>query len=372
MLIRSKEDNSDSEQDPSFPSPITGTPGSVLPTSADVHLYIDPSTYSSSKPVLYADCEGLEGGTQLPIGAVEKVLSQHEDETYARWAPGRKTRLNWATTPETNKREYIVGQLYPRILYTFSDVVVFVLQNAKTFESKALRSLLEWGVASLDKSVNQPALPHAIIALNNTDTRLDIRGWDVKTATQTLLDSAKHGLDDQFGEPYFCQLADQWRQRGRSIKNIYDLLRCYYSTFRVVPIPAKGRYQLLNDQVEQLHASITSALELSFKAKQRARMLSDSDELNTYFQSAFEHFALRQGLRIPFNFVEVSLKMNPIPQNFAEHILQLATMTKLRSPGRTSEWIFGRLSVMVASSIILDCVRYRKGQWTDAAMNPVA
>ncbi|KAF1965009.1 FabD/lysophospholipase-like protein [Bimuria novae-zelandiae CBS 107.79] len=358
MLIQLKEDTEMDESGPSFPSPIVGAPGSKLPTSADVHLYADPSTYRSSKPILYADCEGLEGGSKLPVGAVENILSQHKSIPYARWTPGRKTRLEWAKSPETNKREFVVGQLYPRILYTFSSVVVFVLQNAKTFESTALRLLLEWGAASLERSVNQPALPHAIIALNSTDTGLRDSEWVSKNARQSLLDSAKDCLDL---DPYFSELARQWRQKGKQIRQPSDLLHCYYSTFQVVPIPVKGRYQLLNDQIEVLHASINSALQLSFKAKQRARMLSDSDELNIYFQSAFEHFSHRQGLNTPFNFVEVSLKVNPIPNNFAEHLLQLAVVVKTRWSRRESEWIFERLSDMVASSVMLDCVRHRKG-----------
>ena len=77
------KENIKAGDEPSFPSPIFGIPGSKLPTSADMHLYVDPNTYQSNKPILDADFEGLEGGSKLPVGAVENILSQHMDTPYA-------------------------------------------------------------------------------------------------------------------------------------------------------------------------------------------------------------------------------------------------------------------------------------------------
>jgi hypothetical protein len=39
--------------------------------------------------------------------------------------------ITWATTSEKQTREFAVTQLYPRLLYTFSDVVVFALKNPR-------------------------------------------------------------------------------------------------------------------------------------------------------------------------------------------------------------------------------------------------
>lgn len=82
-----------------YPSPATSSNNGRLPTTKDVHLYADPKTYNTQTPVLYADCEGLNSG--------------------------------WAVTSETKKRDDAVMRLYPRVLYTFSDVVVFVLRNPR-------------------------------------------------------------------------------------------------------------------------------------------------------------------------------------------------------------------------------------------------
>jgi hypothetical protein len=129
-----------------FPSPVTGSINDNIPTSGDVHLYSDPATYYTATPMLYADCEGLDGGENVPRGArykhrddaappTARPSSSRNDPTFRKKlrkvAHSSQRDITWATTPETRKREYAVTQLYPRLLYTFSDVVVFVLRNPK-------------------------------------------------------------------------------------------------------------------------------------------------------------------------------------------------------------------------------------------------
>ena len=100
------------------------------PTSADVHLYADRSAFSSVRPLLYADCEGMEAGEAIP-----RAMPKRRPRGAA--LPGGKRReIEWAKTTDPAKaylrrRSYAVEQLYPRILYAFSDVIVFVLRNVK-------------------------------------------------------------------------------------------------------------------------------------------------------------------------------------------------------------------------------------------------
>lgn len=131
--------------------PVVGRGVSEMPTSADVHLYADPKTCSSTRPILYADCEGFEGGTRDPVAsdAVTKEpkrpkqdVSQSQATAGASknamrsLARGTKRALKWAqrNNPDyekTSKRSYAVSEMYPRIFYAFSDVIVFVLTNPK-------------------------------------------------------------------------------------------------------------------------------------------------------------------------------------------------------------------------------------------------
>jgi hypothetical protein len=214
--------------------------------------------------------------------------------------------------------------------------------------------LLGWASSSMEKSLNQPTLPHAIIALNATDIGVDEREWDVEHATERLLSTVAGSIHR---DAKYKEYADFWTGRGRDIRTMKDLLLCYYSSIRVVRIPKKGgRYMLIDEQVSRLHQEITTSCSRSYYSKRRARMLSNSDELHVYLQSAFDHFS--QNLERPFNFIEVAIKNNPIPLDFGGNILKLAVALKDRGLFESGPRIFRELSTMVASCIVLDCVRH--------------
>lgn len=176
--------------------------------SGEVHLYWDPCSFNSNRPLLYADCEGLGGGSREPMAArataiKEKrenhkrrpqsdawqssvphtdnntrrgsnfkaspfssmspsntpmppaspglqVLSEfitptpmpsyspHSPTTETGWKSvsnktyrGTTREITWACDKEKRSRQFVVENLYPRLLYTFSDIVVLVMRNAK-------------------------------------------------------------------------------------------------------------------------------------------------------------------------------------------------------------------------------------------------
>lgn len=118
-----------------YSSPVVGPRGAHLPTSEDVHLYMDPRTANLQGPVLYADCEGLEGGEREPLGAKFRKKRHRDIEAKEKALKNNKViserELIWANGPLERSREFAVTNLYPRLLYTFSDVIVFVLRNPR-------------------------------------------------------------------------------------------------------------------------------------------------------------------------------------------------------------------------------------------------
>ncbi|TKA70619.1 hypothetical protein B0A55_07579 [Friedmanniomyces simplex] len=373
MLVNHDVDGVDLGNRALFPSPVVGSVvNDTLPTSGDVHLYADPATHAEQLPMLFADCEGFEGGERTPLGARSRRRARSDPtrEDFAKPGNVHSRPIEWANTEATRQREFAVTALYPRLLYTFSDCVVFVLRNAKTFQSAVLTKLLDWGVAALEKSINQPALPHCVVALNGTDPGVDEREWDINFATQSLLSSVKGALDYVEGVPRFRELAEHWRALGKHIYTVEDLILRYYSSFKVIRIPSKPRYMTINEQIGKLHLMIKSNCEESFRAKRRARMLTNADELNVYLQSGFDHFTTH--LNVPFNFMQISLLRNPIPNDFGGHILQLCTTISSQQPnhqpGRVA-WMFEKLSVMLASCVLLDCARFRKGRVDELFLN---
>ncbi len=221
-------------------SPVTSSNQDRIPTTGDVHLYADPSTLHATSPLLFVDCEGLSGGEAAPkqLRQAQDFASSYSAANYSRrYATPRK--IEWAQTPQTQKREYAVSQLYPRILYIFSDVVCFVLRNPRSFESTVLHKLIKWGAASIDKSINQPVLPHCIIVLNATDPNVDEKEFDVVKATQMFLSDISDAIRR---EPVLQQYAQIWHQRGRHLNTTKELLECYYASISIVRVPYKGSY----------------------------------------------------------------------------------------------------------------------------------
>lgn len=74
-----------------------------------------------------------KGGEQAPIAAQCTVTSDHVLlERVDRFTP---KQIEWAESGRQN----VVQRLYPRLLYSFSDTIVFVLDNPKSvacFKSK--------------------------------------------------------------------------------------------------------------------------------------------------------------------------------------------------------------------------------------------
>ncbi|GAW25333.1 putative patatin-like serine protein [Rosellinia necatrix] len=341
-------------------SPVTSSNQDRISTTGDVHLYADPSTLYAASPLLYVDCEGLSGGEAVP-----KQLRQSQDSPSAhaaaanyprRYASPRK--IEWAQTPQTQKREFAVGQLYPRILYTFSDVVIFVLRNPRSFESTVLHRLIKWGAASIDKSINQPVLPHAIIVLNATDTGVDEKEWDVSKATQMLFADISDAIRR---EPVLQQYAQIWNQRGRRVNTTKELLECYYASISVVRVPYKGSYMLMNEQAGKLSDLIKDRCAAAHSKKKQVRMLANTEKLQFYLQAAFDHFT--RDLTTPFDFVKEMLRHSPVSRNFEGNILGLALLIKEHAvhPAirNDAEQIFRAIGPMIASCVMLDAVRQK-------------
>jgi hypothetical protein len=174
----------------------------------------------------------------------------------------------------------------------------------------------------------------------------------VEKATEALLAD----LDEVLDNDNFTEYKEFWKERRKAIRSMKDLLESFYSSVTVVRIPAAPRYMLMKDQLETLHQKITECCEDAYKTRRSVRMLSNANDLHMYLQCAFDHFS--ENLDSPFNFIEVSLRNNPIPLDFGGNILKLALAIKDQAGQSDGRIIFRKLSKMVASCIYLDIVRH--------------
>lgn len=218
------------------------------------------------------------------------------------------------------------------------------------------KSLLKWAAAALEKSSNQPVLPHAIIAVNESPNELPQCHWDTNYVTRWLLDRYRGIIHDNLNfEPY----VQFWRRKGRRVDSLEGLLTMYYSSIIVINIPSIGRPNLISQQVEKLYEEIKMSCKTSRAAKQSVRMLFTADELHPYLVSAFDHFATN--LDEPFDFVQFSFTNSPIPFDFGGSILKLAIKAMERQDNRVPMTdTFRELSYIIASCIMLDTARNRK------------
>ncbi|KAI0122402.1 FabD/lysophospholipase-like protein [Daldinia grandis] len=338
-------------------APVTSSSHDRISTTGDVHLYADPSTLYGSHPLLLVDCEGLSGGEAIPKQLRHQPQGSNAESTSTGADRHYSTRkILWADTPHTQKREFAVSQLYPRILYTFSDVVVFVLRNPRSFESMVLDKLIRWGAASIDKSLNQPILPHAIIVFNATDINVDEREWDITIATKLLMTDINDAVTR---EPALQKHVQTWRRRGKLIRSTKELLECYYASINVIRIPYKGSYMLIDEQVSKLSSLLKDRCKASYLRKREVRMLANTEKLQFYLQAAYDHFT--RDLNMPFDFVKETLRHSPISRNFEGNILNLALAIKRESGNLIlscdTEQIFRAMGPMIASCVMLDAVR---------------
>lgn len=364
------------------PVPVVGSVNHSVPTSGDVHLYSDPRTYFTDFPILYADCEGLAGGEIEPMAAkAKRETNPVSDFGHTRRTGSFQKRLRkkhhssrreitWATTPEKEvvniqSQTCILACSIPFLMCvslclktpgknpSLSYMNLYPSHGNRTIES-VVEQLIVWASTALEKSTNQPVLPHVIIALNATENAIDPQQWDVDFATTDLLNIASKSI---FTKPSFRKYIELWKGK-RDIRNAHDLLCSYYSSVQVVRIPTRGRPQLISEQLGKLYGQIHEDCLESRRGRKIMRMLLDGDELQPYLQYAFDHFS--SDLDMPFDFVKASLLNNPIPRDFGGNILHLAiNIMDIWENKLDGEAIFEELSLMVASCIMVDAARHK-------------
>jgi hypothetical protein len=91
--------------------------------------------------------------------------------------------------------------------------------------------LIEWAEAAIETSSNQPVLPHAIIALNASEHTINPSMWDVFKNTSSILEDLARTVNRN---ATFKKCAQFWRERGKTINSLEQLVLCYYSSIQVL------------------------------------------------------------------------------------------------------------------------------------------
>ena len=237
-----------------------------------------------------------------------------------------------------DSRQRIVTELYPRLLYTFSDVVCYITNNPKhvstslTLDTQPnmyfrateseLMQLFEWASAGHERTVNQRVRPGLIIVVNKDVPSADKEWLEVDYATKTLLSHLELS-------PAFAKLREVWKARGRTFSTAEDLIHCYYDSFRIICIPtlAFATTEKIAMQYRKLYDEIKKSSDKLRKKKIQFGMNLDVESFDKYMGSAFSRLAKDLTSSIDFHYM--ASKDTDRPTKFREHVTNLLVRLKV-------------------------------------------
>ncbi|KAF8538684.1 acyl transferase/acyl hydrolase/lysophospholipase [Trichophaea hybrida] len=261
----------------------TGTP-----ISGDVHLFSDPDTLALAQSYI-ATAKGLMEAIIQPGDRFPRSL---------RASNPRDVPVSRAESVSP----MVVNNLYPTILFPFSDVICFVTKSIKKIEHH-VGNLISWAEKAFDRSLNQPMLPYVIIVVNVLEPD----------------------------------------QKATNFADGYGVL---------VNPPS-----LITGQYRKLYQAIKKASENAEEKRKSVDLLMTSEELDRYFELALAHFS--ETPNKPFNFLNSVLTNNPINPTFKDHVLNLLVYMMRNFPTQTEAMILQKSAPLVASCIFLDIFRQR-------------
>ncbi|KAK8925538.1 Phospholipase A I [Metarhizium anisopliae] len=337
----------------SFRVPVIGLPSSSLPTSGNVHLYRDYTVDSldKSSPLLYVDCEGFKGSGR---GEFEEALKKEQDQgIISRSYNFVRRKLSGMT-----RRDYAVQELFPRLLYNFSDTVVYVVRSGTERQMESiLENVLKWAHSSHSAAVNRVTLPHIIVVENQCDGNLN-QEWEHANTTQDILRTYAKLVYVQ--GTYIAAAARRFRDLGTKIDCVEDLLLQSYSSIRFLRIPNLTSGLPLAGQLRVLHGMMDECTAESQARKAAIGMKLNAKSLEQFFHLAFNHYSA--DLHRPFNFLEALFAAQPPPESLFGRILYMmkrtfATLDRNQDV-RSIASAFARIVIpSISSSIVLDADR---------------
>jgi predicted acylesterase/phospholipase RssA len=361
--------------------PVVGRQEASIPTSGDVHLYRSHphgqrtgdtlSEHVINSPLLYADCEGFGGGETNPSGsfAAHRARAGDLEDYDNKDAQPRRKRL-WSVVkfvmsvcwtelimdPGVKTRDKAIEKTFPRLLYNFSDVIVFVLHEGERRQMQdAFLKILQWAQASTASAVNRPALPCLIVAINQA---LATSTWDPEAVAERIWEEHRETFEQNKLIREACQRLED---RGIRVNSLKELLSQSYANIKFINIP-NGNGSLrkdLSDQLERLSLMIDGSSQVTRRKKEAAGMMLNSKDQTLFFTLAFKHYISEDADR-PFNFIEKLLSMKPMAVSLADNFCRLLSMVikALPESKRDAPTLLARTGPVLTSAIALDAARH--------------
>lgn len=222
------------------------------------------------------------------------------------------------TSSETLTRSLCVENIYPRILYAFSDILCYVINEDPRSAENTVTRMIKWAGNVYQTALNQPTLPRALLIFNNRIFE-DGRMLEEKHATNFVLGTMERW---PLVDPELRILADKWNEilpLKEKVSTMRGLLLRYFQDISVICIPPrKNRQSEVYHQFHQLRKRLS---ELSKEVNERRRAAGtqvSAIQLNRYLNRAFDHFFANPDH--PFDFSKYSIACDPLPDKFSERV----------------------------------------------------
>ncbi|KAM0716770.1 hypothetical protein Q7P37_008215 [Cladosporium fusiforme] len=337
----------------------------IDPTSLGVNLYKDvppPHVPGASEmpqtPIMFADCEGLNAGMAITSsersrspskahssrGAVSYQHHAHENSTRASLSPYplSQTTQSQPITQTTQVPPYDahvnhnlifeepitntkkpgkegIEMFYARMLYTISDVFVYVTSSDQSLYNQMQR-LLEWASDAVNQAFGAPS--HKTLIIVRHMTRLHNSAfYDTEQLRRSFLDRLSPLWR---GSPQLEKFIDAYNERPslRNDQKILDndaLFREFFKTIHVLYVPDRERAptEELFRQYRALRAQIFDASQQAQLGRAQAWMQWNVPTLSHILTRAFDHFRTSTEA---LNFYDVLRNDNPTPTTMSDHI----------------------------------------------------
>lgn len=252
-------------------------------------------------------------------------------------------------------RKEITRILFPRILYIFSDVVVFPFSRIRVDDT--LFQLVKWGHSATMLSYNKPDLPSAIIVFINQDDQVDPYEYDLSAAREWFF--GQRCLHDISKNKTLQPYIQYWEANGHRIVSAKDLLSCYYISVSVVHLPNGQHPTPMHQQIKKLYGRIIEVCPEPQIRRDWVRWKWNAATLPLLVRKAFTHFASKY--ETPFNFSDAWVDLQSFSPDFNWSIFNLARMARgHRDLSRTGMDLWASIGSFVASCLFLNCVRAKQ------------
>ncbi|KAM7188967.1 hypothetical protein V8F33_010301 [Rhypophila sp. PSN 637] len=255
------------------------------------------------------------------------VLERRDSDDFSDFSDAASHTSASETEPlfnvQADSRDLITKNLYPRLLYAFSDVVCFVTANTRESQNILWR-LFDWSKDGLERTFNQRVRPGLIIIVNKNSSDYDDMLPNVDSTTDRFLQSVERSSK-------FQEYRQKWISRQRRINTAADLIQCYYDDFRVISLPLHSDMpstaSRVSRQIKRLYHEIRT-LSDNIHSRRKARdLVMDVATFNSYFTRSVEILARDHTSSLDFH--PLAEEDSPLPTRFSEHMaLVLGKMAK--------------------------------------------